>query len=301
MLNTGADGYPLSCGDFSAMTEFYREYFERELEKACGNFAEEGCGYEELAEAMKYSLQAGGKRIRPMLALEFCRVCGGNIKDVLPAAIAIEMIHTFSLIHDDLPCMDDDDMRRGRPSCHIAYGEALAMLAGDALAFEACRVVANSDLDAKKAKMTISTLCNYSKKMIGGQTIDLKGADERTLIDMYALKTSMLISAACESGCIAAGADDEKISAAREYAYYLGAAFQITDDILDVTADETELGKPTGSDEKSDKFTSVKLYGLDNARVKAKEYTDKALLALTKFDDRDLLEKLTDMLLRRKK
>ncbi|MCH5323664.1 MAG: polyprenyl synthetase family protein [Eubacterium sp.] len=300
-MKINSNGYPDFSENFADTAEFYREYFNSELEKVSDEFCEHGCGYEVLGEAMKYSLSAGGKRIRPMLAFEFCRICGGRIEDALPAALAIEMIHTFSLIHDDLPCMDDDDMRRGRPSCHKAYGEAVALLAGDALPFEACRLVADSSLPPERKAAIISVLCECSLYMIGGQTIDINGVTPEKLTDMYALKTSMLIKAACVSGCIAAGADKETQTDAADYAYELGLAFQIIDDILDVVGDEAQLGKPTGSDEKSDKLTYVSMLGLEGAQTAAREHTEMAHKALGKFNETDFIQRLTDVLLDRKK
>lgn len=298
-INTVSDG-GYSSASFDDKLKFYIDHFNSELEKACRDFSSrEGNGI--LSEAMAYSLKAGGKRIRPVLAFEFCRMCKGNIEDALPAALAIEMIHTFSLIHDDLPCMDDDDFRRGRPSCHKAFGEAVGLLAGDALAFEACRIAADMIPDGSKAKAVISQLCSCSLGMIKGQVIDISGVTPEQLTDMYALKTSMLIKAACVCGCILAGADEKVCKAAEEYGYELGLAFQITDDILDVTGDESQLGKPIGSDEKAEKLTYVSLYGLDTAAKFAREHTDKALSALKKFDDREFTEILTDKLLGRNK
>lgn len=295
--------FPANDGGFDAVFREYRAIFEKQLRTVCDSFCDNGAKYKALYDAASYSLEAGGKRIRPVLAFEMCRVCGGDINDAVPAAVAIEMIHTFSLIHDDLPCMDDDDMRRGRPSCHKAHGEAVALLAGDALTAYAGKVICDSDLSAEKKAAMIQVLYDRTIGMIEGQTIDIDGNFDTLdgLLSMYEMKTSELLTAACVMGCIAAGADKEKISAATAYAHDLGLAFQIVDDILDVTSTAEELGKPIGSDEEQNKTTSVTLLGLDKARELAEKYTHGAENALTAFDDTVFLNKLTDLLLSRKK
>ena len=258
-----------------------------------------------VADAMDYSLEAGGKRIRPVLVMEFCRLCGGKVENALAPAAALEMIHTFSLIHDDLPCMDDDDMRRGKPSCHKQFGEACAVLAGDALAIRPFQVIADDDkLSAdKKVKLISELACSSGPEgMIGGQIIDMENeerdtVDEANLREMYALKTGKLIKTACIMGCIAAGADEKQTKAAEEYAHCLGLAFQIIDDILDVTADEAKLGKPTGSDAEENKTTFVTLFGIDGAKAEAKALTEKALKILDSFEDSGFLKGLTEFLL----
>ena len=207
-------------------------------------------GQDEVVKAMKYSLSNGGKRLRPVLCLEFARACGADRFDALDFACAVEYIHTYSLIHDDLPCMDDDDMRRGKPSCHKAFGEATALLAGDALLTHAFQILAGAELDDKKIALACGLLAQNAgvQGMVGGQVIDLKYESEtpdlQQLLSVHRLKTGALISAACLLGCIAAGADDEKIAAASAFAYDLGVAFQIKDDILDVVGSTEALGKP---------------------------------------------------------
>ena len=258
-----------------------------------------------VADAMDYSLEAGGKRIRPVLVMEFCRLCGGDVNNAAAPAAALEMIHTFSLIHDDLPCMDDDDMRRGKPSCHKKFGEACAVLAGDALAIRPFQIIAEDDaLDSDtKVKLIAELSCSSGAEgMIGGQVIDMENedrdnVDEENLREMYALKTGRLIKTACLMGCIAAKADEKKIKIAEEYAHCLGLAFQIIDDILDVTADEQKLGKPTGSDAQENKTTFVTLFGIDGARKEARELTEKALDILDSFEDSGFLKGLTEYLL----
>lgn len=258
-----------------------------------------------VAEAMDYSLEAGGKRIRPVLVQAFCKLCGDDPKKAAAPAAAIEMIHTFSLIHDDLPCMDDDDYRRGKPSCHKQFGEACAVLAGDALAIRPFQIIADDEyLDSDKKMKLISELAASSgaEGMIGGQIIDMENekrdnVDQFNLRQMYALKTGELIKTACVMGCITAGASEEQITYAKEYAHCLGLAFQIIDDILDVTADEKILGKPTGSDAEENKTTFVTLFGVENAKKEAKQLTEKALKILDRFDDSEFLKGLTEYLL----
>ncbi len=260
-----------------------------------------------VAQAMDYSLEAGGKRIRPVLVQAFCKLCGGDEKTAAAPACALEMIHTFSLIHDDLPCMDDDDMRRGKPSCHKQYGEACAVLAGDAFSIRAFQIIADDEKLSADTKVKLISELAYSsgaQGMIGGQIIDIENeerdnVDEKNLREMYALKTGMLIKTACVMGCITAGASQEKIKLASEYAHCLGLAFQIIDDILDVTADEAKLGKPTGSDEAENKTTFVTLFGIEKAKEEAQQVTEKALEILDNFDNNEFLKGLTKYLLDR--
>ncbi len=258
-----------------------------------------------VADAMDYSLEAGGKRIRPVLVLEFCRICGGDYKKAAAPACALEMIHTFSLIHDDLPCMDDDDLRRGKPSCHKKYGEAAAVLAGDALAIRPFQIIADDKYlnDHIKVRLISELSCSSGPEgMIGGQIIDMENeqrssVDEANLRQMYALKTGALIKTACVMGCVSASADEDKIKYAEEYAENLGLAFQIIDDILDVTSTENVLGKPVGSDNEENKTTFVTLFGIEMAREKAREYTEKALKIADKFENGYFLKELTEYLL----
>lgn len=273
-----------------------------ELEHLKENAAKNSYCKKSIVEAMWYSLSAGGKRIRPALMLEFCRVCGGDVKKTMPLACALEMIHTFSLIHDDLPCMDDDDLRRGKPSCHKAYGEAEALLAGDGLLNLAYEIISGSGLPAETKIAVISELSPYVgiNGMIGGQVIDTCYDKEMTadlLLEMYSMKTSALLKAACKIGCIAANAEVEKLKAAENYAEKLGLAFQIRDDILDVSGDEKLLGKPIGSDKESGKTTYVTLFGLEKSRKTAEKLTEEALSELDRFGDNGFLKELTMFLL----
>ena len=246
-------------------------------------------GTDVVSEAMRYSLEGGGKRIRPCLVLEFCRVCGGEPAAALPFAAAVEMVHTYSLIHDDLPCMDDDDLRRGKPSCHVRYGEANALLAGDGLLTLAFETLAKAPLPAERIAEACATLAEAAghRGMIGGQTLDLQNEGSavslETLRKTDALKTVELIRAACMLGCIAADARDAQRKAAIRYAFGLGMAFQIVDDILDVTGDTATLGKPVGSDETQHKSTYVTLCGLDGAKAEARRFTDMAKNAADVF------------------
>lgn len=267
--------------------------------------------YDYVIEAMRYSLMNAGKRIRPILVLEFCRAFGGNTKNALPFACAVEMIHTYSLIHDDLPCMDNDDLRRGKPSCHKQFDEATALLAGDALLNKAFEVLSNlsiTECNPVIALQALKVLSNYSgvNGMIGGQAIDLaqEGKKIKTDIDtlnqMHKLKTSALIQASCELGAICAKAEEEDVSKAREFGLSLGLAFQIVDDILDVEGNEELLGKPIGSDAQNDKVTFVTLHGLEKAKKMAYDYTQKALEIADTIKS-DYLKHITQALLNRNK
>lgn len=252
-------------------------------------------------EAMNYSVFAGGKRLRPILMTEICRMCGGDIDEVMPFACAMEMIHTYSLIHDDLPAMDNDDLRRGMPTSHIKFGEATAILAGDALlnkAFEtACSYRGKYPERALRALKMLAD-SSGTEGMIGGQVVDIESEHrDITLSELeyiHLLKTGAIIRSACTIGAVMAGADEAQIAAADEFAKNLGTAFQICDDILDVTSTEAELGKPIGSDAESDKNTYVKLVGIEESRKFVNQYTEKAVQALEIFGERaDFLVKLT--------
>lgn len=262
-------------------------------------------GQYQVAEAMKYSLINGGKRIRPVLVLEFARACGGSRDDCLPLACALEYIHTYSLIHDDLPCMDNDDLRRGKPSCHKQFDEATALLAGDALLTHAFEIVSEADLSDDKKVMATSLLAQNSgvTGMIGGQVIDIlfeKGNPTlKDLLTVYKLKTGALISAACLMGCISAGADSNQLAAASKFAYSLGIAFQIQDDILDITGDEKKLGKPVGSDAENSKTTYATVAGMDKAKQDVKRLTENAVKQLAYFENSEFIELLAYKLVNR--
>lgn len=269
------------------MFEQYGKDIENKLSEI---FSSKECEYSHLIDAMAYSVEAGGKRIRPKLLMEFMRVAGGNPENAINFACALEMIHTYSLIHDDLPCMDDDDMRRGKPSCHIKFGEATALLAGDALLTDAFSVALSTenvpfDRVCKAAK--VLSECAGSDGMIGGQVIDLKYEEQKAplniVLELYRLKTGALLKAAATIGCILAGANEEMISAACVFAENIGLAFQIRDDILDIISTSEELGKPIGSDAEAEKSTYVSLVGLDKAQEDVISFTNEAINALDAF------------------
>lgn len=243
-----------------------------------------------VTEAMAYSVKNGGKRIRPFLTLEFAKACGGNMDAALDFGCAVEMIHTYSLIHDDLPCMDNDDMRRGKPSCHKAFGEANALLAGDSLLTHAFKVLTLANhVPYSNITSAVNYLSAYANGMIDGQVLDLQLEKSNPTVDevlaMYKLKTGCLLIAACQLGCLVSENWSLEINeAACTYASNLGLAFQIMDDILDITSDEATLGKPVGSDERNDKSTIVKFYGLEKSKGLVNEYTQKAIDALDGID-----------------
>lgn len=247
-----------------------------------------------LFDAMRYSVADGGKRIRPVLTLAFCEACSGDMRAALPFAAAVEMIHSYSLVHDDLPCMDNDDMRRGKPSCHKKYGETNALLAGDALltaAFETALKPAEVTVPAERVIKATRVLAEAAGAcgMVGGQIIDLMSENKHNGLEklkvMDALKTGALIRVAAEMGCIIAGAGDEQLNAAKVYSESIGLAFQIQDDILDVTASSEELGKPAGSDLENEKSTYVALLGLEESAKLVEKLTDEAKNALSVFNE----------------
>ncbi len=242
-----------------------------------------------VSQAMRYSVENGGKRIRPTLLLSFCELCGGDVNKALPLACALEMIHTYSLIHDDLPCMDDDEMRRGKPSCHVVYGYEYALLAGDALltlAFEtALKATLPADIVVAAAK-ELAKAAGWAG-MVGGQVMDLQNEGKKVTVEEIEktdnLKTGELIRAACVMGCIAAGAED-KIPQATVFAHNIGLSFQIVDDILDVTSSTEALGKPVGSDSENEKCTYVSLLGIEDSRRIVSSLTAEAKASLEVFD-----------------
>ena len=259
-------------------------------------------------ESMRYSLLAGGKRIRPVMVLAFCQLCGGDPQQALPFACAVEMVHTYSLIHDDLPCMDDDDLRRGRPTNHKVYGEAMALLAGDGLltkAFETALSFSGVPEDALRGARILAQ-CAGADGMVGGQCIDLdsegKDVDLELLREMDQGKTVALISAACQMGCVAAGAEESLLEKARSYAEGVGMAFQIRDDILDVLGDAATLGKNVGMDSARDKRNYVSLLGVEEAQRLVEAFTAQAEQALDGFEgDTTFLRELAQSLATRDK
>ena len=262
-------------------------------------------GQSEVVNAMKYSLMNGGKRIRPVLVLEFANACSGDRHSALPLACAVEYIHTYSLIHDDLPCMDNDDLRRGKPSCHKQFNEATALLAGDALLTHAFEIIAASNLSDSIKASAVTLLAQNSGVggMIGGQVIDLifENGDPtvKELLTVYKMKTGALISAACLLGCLSAGATNEQLASASKFAYSLGVAFQIQDDILDIIGDENTLGKPIGSDAQNNKTTYASLVGVEKAKGVVKTLTDSAIAQLNAFENTEFLKELALSLINR--
>ena len=261
-----------------------------------------------LAEAMRYSLLAGGKRIRPILVLEFCRICGGSVEKALPVACAIEMLHTYSLIHDDLPCMDNDTLRRGRPTNHVVFGECTATLAGDALQAEAFGTILRSDLAADRKAKCAEYLADAVglDGMCGGQFLDMlgegKALSEQELMDINSRKTGALLTAACRIGVAAAGGTERQLEAASFYGAAIGAAFQIRDDMLDVLSTESELGKPIGSDREEKKNTYMALYGEEKCASLVERLTAAAKDAVREcFADTEFLCSLADSLATRRK
>ena len=250
-----------------------------------------------LFDSMRYSLLAGGKRLRPVFVFDFCRMAGGCWPDATPFAAAVEMIHTYSLIHDDLPSMDNDDYRRGRPTNHKVYGEAMAILAGDAMLTSAFGHIANADSISDSAKLrAVSYLsrCAGETGMVGGQVLDImaeqRECTEAEILNIQNRKTGALIKAACVLGVMAANGTAQQEFAAMEFADHLGLAFQIRDGMLDVIGDAQKLGKATGMD--GQKNTFVRLYGLEKCEELVKEHTDAAIRALEAFEDQSFMKEL---------
>lgn len=271
-------------------------------------FNPSGMSYDGLLESMHYSLTAGGKRIRPALVLEFCRISGGDVEKALPVACAIEMLHTYSLIHDDLPCMDNDDLRRGKPTNHVVYGECTATLAGDALQAEAFGTIARSELPAENKIACVEILADAvgSDGMCAGQYLDMVGESKRLteeeLDDINSRKTGALLIAACRMGVAAAGGSGEMLEAAAHYGACVGVAFQIRDDILDVISTSEELGKPIGSDAQEHKNTYMALLGESKCMEMIEKLTNQAKSALCgAFDDTKFLCDLADSMVTRRK
>lgn len=267
---------------------------------SCSNLEPDALVY----EAAGYSLLAGGKRIRPLLLLEFASLFGVSQEQAMPFACALECIHTYSLIHDDMPCMDNDDLRRNRPTNHKVYGEAIALLAGDALLNRAYEIMLSSacNKNGASAALYIAT-CAGMSGMIGGQCVDLinegKVMDEKTLHVMHAKKTGALIRAACVGGAMLGTQDETMLHTVETYAKELGLAFQIVDDILDVEGDVVQLGKHTGADAQQGKNTFISVYGLETAKEMSVLHTQKALEQLKKLPYSEFLQYITHFLLKR--
>lgn len=288
---------------FDARSMEYRTYIENFLKEYYERL--HGEPQKLLFEAMEYSLLAGGKRLRPIFAFDFCRMCGGDWHQAAPFAAAIEMIHTYSLIHDDLPCMDNDDYRRGRLTNHKVFGEGIAVLAGDALLTDAFSVASRATLpDPAAMADAIGVLaeCAGSMGMVGGQVLDIL-SEERTLtgqevIDIQSRKTGALINAACVLGVLAAGGTGEQVQAAAGFAGLLGLAFQIRDDMLDVIGTKEEMGKGVGTDETKNTF--VRLYGLEKCEELVQNYTQAAIEKLSCFEHTQYMTTLARSLTERR-
>lgn len=287
--------------NFQQQTQIYKEYIEAHFKNHCFIYPDEP--QKTLFEAMRYSLLAGGKRLRPILVFEFCRMCGVQWEKAVPFAAAVEMIHTYSLIHDDLPCMDDDDFRRGNPTNHKVYGEAIAVLAGDALLTAAFSVISSADFPADTRIRAVQVLseCAGEIGMVGGQILDMQSEERQCtaeeVIDIQSRKTGALIKAACIMGVLAGNGSAKQIDAATVFAENIGLAFQIRDDMLDVIGDAQILGKAVGVD--SVKNTFVQLYGLDKCDDLVHEHTDIAIRSLDAFADNEYVINLSKYLTER--
>lgn len=293
--------------DYKYQFSAWAQLAEQRLAELCDAYLP---AQSELGQAARYSLLGGGKRVRAVLTLAACALCGADAADALDYACALEMLHCYSLIHDDLPCMDNDDFRRGRPSCHKQFGEATALLAADALVTAAFETIANATCSAESRVEAVQLLAKGGgdRGMLYGQELDKHfetvRANEQELLALHAHKTGALIIAAVELGCAAAGVrpDDEARRALVRYAAEVGLVFQIVDDILDVTSTTEELGKPVGSDADNDKTTFITLYGLQGAHEKAEHHNAAALAALDALGPQaDFLRLMAAELLERKK
>ena len=268
---------------------------EAELEKL---YTADSSPAAKLYEAERYSLLAGGKRIRPSLVIESCRMLGGDIEAAIPFAEAVEMIHTYSLIHDDLPCMDDDDMRRGNPTCHKVYGEAIATLAGDGLltdAFSVCVMNPHVTGDCAATAVALLSGAAGSFGMVKGQVTDLYGENnylnEEELVELHLGKTGAMICVSVQLGALAAGVapNDERVEKLTAFAQRIGLAFQIIDDILDATASEEALGKSVGSDKDKNKTTFLSFFTVDQARAQAEDMTSSAIKQIADIEGSERL------------
>jgi len=278
--------------------DLYLAHIEKYLDEQCFQYDSEP--QQELFSAMRYSLLAGGKRLRPVFVFDFCRMCGGEWEKAVPFAAAVEMIHTYSLIHDDLPCMDNDDFRRGKPTNHKVFGEATAVLAGDALLTAAFSHIAGAPYSPEIRIKAVEILANCAGElgMVGGQVLDIQSETRQCtvneVIDIQSRKTGALFRAACMLGVLAGGGSKQQMSSAADFASNFGLAFQIRDDILDVIGDAKILGKSVGTD--AVKNTFVQLYGLEKCDELVQHHTGKAINALTYFDDHVFMLQLADEL-----
>ena len=286
---------------FEQQTKEYCEFIEDYLKVNCLQYPQEP--QQLLFESMRYSLLAGGKRLRPIFVFAFCGMCGGDWQNAIDFAAAVEMIHTYSLIHDDLPCMDNDDYRRGVPTNHKVYGEAVAVLAGDALLTSAFSRLADANLsaDARIRAVCVLSECAGELGMVGGQVLDMLSEEricsEQEVLDIQSRKTGALIRAACLLGVLAGDGSAEQYHAAQVFADHIGLAFQIRDDMLDVIGDAKELGKAVGVD--GNKNTFVSLYGLKRCEELIMMHTETAINALNSFENADYMKILAQKLTNR--
>ena len=277
--------------DFQSLTQTYKEYIENYLDEK--RFQYDNEPQKKLLDAMRYSLLAGGKRLRPIFLFDFCRMCGGDWQKAAPFAASVEMIHTYSLIHDDLPCMDNDDYRRGRLTNHKVYGEGIAVLAGDALLTAAFTQIAQSTYPSETRIHAVDILSQCAGELgrVGGQVLDIESESrqctEQEVIDIQTRKTGALIRAACMLGVLAGEGTANQLSDASVFASHLGLAFQIRDDMLDVIGDPQLLGKATGADRVKNTF--VQLYGVEKCEELVCYHTDQAVRCLSGFNDTDYM------------
>lgn len=287
----------------------FRENYENHrdlVENYLQNYCESQTHYGRLQEGIAYSLLSGGKRLRPVLTLEVCRMLGGDLKSALPFAAAVEMVHTYSLIHDDLPSMDDDDLRRGKATCHKAFDEATAILAGDGLLTSAFAQIATADLPPVQIVEAVRCLSSGAGEqgMVAGQALEFSGNRQKHITishleQVQSLKTGALLVTACELGAIAAGAceaDKEKVG---QFAAALGRAFQIRDDVLDAVGKENLMGKPVGSDEKTGKATFYSLLGEERSQKEVERLTEVGISALNGWEETQFLSELMKWLAQR--
>ncbi len=287
--------------NYNEQYQCYTGYIENYLHDRCFCYPNEP--QTELFSAMRYSLLAGGKRLRPVFVFDFCHMCGGDWQASVPFAAAVEMVHTYSLIHDDLPCMDNDDVRRGKPTNHKVYGEATAVLAGDALLTAAFSQLAIAPFSAEVRLRAVEVLSNCAGElgMVGGQMLDMlsekRQCTKQEVLDIQSRKTGALIRASCILGVLAGNGSEAQMKAAEKFASELGLAFQIRDDMLDVIGDASELGKAVSSD--ADKNTFVQLYGLDACSDLVAKHTKHAISELDIFSDTQFMRNLADKLTNR--
>ena len=286
---------------FQARYEAYRQGIETFL----ASLFAENVHWQDLYDSMRYSLLAGGKRIRPVLTVEFARLAGLAWETALPAACAVELVHTYSLIHDDLPCMDDDDLRRGKPTNHKVYGETMAVLAGDALQAAAYQLILSNTQMSESRRLRCALLLAEASGvdgMVAGQVLDTlhEPKTEDELRQVHMLKTGAMIRAACMMGCVAGGGEEAMCTAAGEYALELGMGFQIRDDLLDVIGDAGEFGKPIGSDREEGKCTFVDLLGIEGCQRAVLTCTDQAKMSVVSYDADGFLAMMADQLAERK-